>query len=49
MAIVLAAFTLTFPLIGGSINAFATKGDRGTDQSVYQGQYGKTGYGDETF
>ncbi|MQB68492.1 endolysin [Lactobacillus reuteri] len=29
--------------------ANAAKGDRGTDQSVYQGAYGKAGYGDETF
>src|SRR5699024_5751163 len=27
----------------------AAKGDRGTDQSEYQGQFGKYGYGDETF
>lgn len=27
----------------------AAKGDRGTDQSKYQGAYGKAGYGDEKF
>ncbi|MDD1401001.1 GH25 family lysozyme [Limosilactobacillus reuteri] len=29
--------------------ASAARGDRGTDQSEYQGQFGKYGYGDETF
>lgn len=29
--------------------AYAAKGDRGTDQSVYQGASGRVGYGDEKF
>lgn len=32
-----------------TVTVNAAKGDRGTDQSEYQGQYGRLGYGDETF
>lgn len=44
-----AAVVMVLPLLGGVQTAYAAKGDRGTDQSVYQGQYGRTAYGDETF
>lgn len=40
---------MILPLFGGVQTAHAAKGDRGTDQSVYQGAYGRTGYGDEKF
>lgn len=44
------AFAAVFLLAGTvTTTAHAAKGDRGTDQSVYQGAYGKSGYGDETF
>ncbi|WP_086129248.1 GH25 family lysozyme [Limosilactobacillus reuteri] len=32
-----------------TVTVNAARGDRGTDQSEYQGQYGRFGYGDETF
>lgn len=32
-----------------TVTASGARGDRGTDQSEYQGQFGKYGYGDETF
>lgn len=37
-----------FVAAGGSVS-HAAVGDRGTDQSEYQGAYGKAGYGDEKF
>ena len=44
------AVAAAFLLVGiSTTTANAAKGDRGTDQSEYQGTYGKTGYGDETF
>lgn len=43
---VAAAFLLTGV---ATTTANAAKGDRGTDQSEYQGAYGHSGYGDETF
>ncbi len=46
----LAALGVAFLMVGVStVSVNAAKGDRGTDQSEYQGQYGKYGYGDETF
>ncbi|WP_251575298.1 GH25 family lysozyme [Limosilactobacillus agrestimuris] len=43
------ALAAVFLLGTSTQTANAAKGDRGTDQSVYQGAYGKAGYGDETF
>lgn len=43
------ALAAVFLLGVSTQTANAAKGDRGTDQSVYQGAYGKAGYGDETF
>ncbi|WP_152717505.1 GH25 family lysozyme [Limosilactobacillus reuteri] len=43
------ALAAVFLLSASTQTANAAKGDRGTDQSVYQGAYGKAGYGDETF
>lgn len=43
------AIAAAFFVAAGSTAANAAVGDRGTDQSVYQGQYGRTAYGDETF
>lgn len=43
---VAAAFLLTGV---ATTTAFAARGDRGTDQSEYQGMYGRMGYGDEKF
>ena len=43
------ALAAVFLLGASTQTANAAKGDRGTDQSVYQGAYGKDGYGDETF
>ena len=43
------ALAAVFLLGASTQTANAAKGDRGTDQSVYQGAYGKPGYGDETF
>lgn len=46
----LAAVGVAFLMVGVStVTVNAAKGDRGTDQSEYQGQYGRLGYGDETF
>lgn len=46
----LVALMAAFLLVGvSSTAAYAARGDRGTDQSVYQGAYGKAGYGDERF
>lgn len=46
----LVALGAAFLMVGVSaVSVNAAKGDRGTDQSEYQGQYGKYGYGDETF
>lgn len=42
-------FTAIFFLAVGSASTQASVGDRGTDQSVYQGAYGRVGYGDEKF
>lgn len=42
-------FTAVFFIAGGSTVSHAAVGDRGTDQSEYQGAYGKYGYGDEKF
>ena len=48
--VVLAGVTTVFaPIFGNATTAYAAKGDRGIDQSVYQGAYGKQGYGDEKF
>ena len=44
------ALATAFLMVGAvSVSAYASKGDRGTDQSEYQGAYGRPGYGDETF
>lgn len=43
------ALAAVFLLGASTQTANAAKGDRGTDQSAYQGAYGKAGYGDETF
>ena len=43
------ALAAVFLLGASTQTANAAKGDRGTDQSLYQGAYGKAGYGDETF
>ena len=43
------ALAAVFLLGASTQTSNAAKGDRGTDQSVYQGAYGKAGYGDETF
>lgn len=43
------ALAAVFLLGASTQTANAAKGDRGTDQSEYQGAYGKAGYGDETF
>ena len=46
----LVAVGAAFLMVGVStVSVNAAKGDRGTDQSEYQGQYGRLGYGDETF
>ena len=42
-------FTTVFFVAAGSGVSHAAVGDRGTDQSEYQGAYGKYGYGDEKF
>ena len=42
-------FAAVFFVAGGATAANAAVGDRGTDQSEYQGAYGKVGYGDEKF
>ena len=49
VAIAIVAIGMIIQLFGGVKTAHAAKGDRGTDQSVYQGASGRTGYGDETF
>lgn len=46
LTVVLAA---VFFISVGSTVSHAAVGDRGTDQSEYQGQFGKYGYGDEKF
>lgn len=46
LTVVLAA---VFFVAGGATVSHAAVGDRGTDQSEYQGAYGKYGYGDEKF
>lgn len=46
LTVVLAA---VFFVAAGATAANAAVGDRGTDQSEYQGAYGKAGYGDEKF
>lgn len=46
LTVVLAA---VFFVAAGSGVSHAAVGDRGTDQSEYQGAYGKAGYGDEKF
>ena len=43
------AIAAVFFVAAGSTAANAAFGDRGTDQSEYQGAYGKYGYGDEKF
>ena len=43
------AIAAVFFIAAGSTAANAAVGDRGTDQSEYQGTYGKPGYGDEKF
>lgn len=47
IAVAVAAAFLLFGI--STTTANAARGDRGTDQSEYQGQYGRTAYGDETF
>lgn len=42
-------FAAVFFVAAGSGVSHAAVGDRGTDQSEYQGAYGKAGYGDEKF
>ena len=42
-------FAAVFFVAAGSGVSHAAVGDRGTDQSEYQGAYGKYGYGDEKF
>lgn len=42
-------FAAVFFVAAGSTVSHAAVGDRGTDQSEYQGAYGKPGYGDEKF
>ena len=42
-------FAAVFFIAGGATVSHAAVGDRGTDQSEYQGAYGKAGYGDEKF
>lgn len=42
-------FAAVFFISIGSTVSHAAVGDRGTDQSEYQGAYGKSGYGDEKF
>lgn len=42
-------FAAAFFLAAGSSTSYAAKGDYGTDQSMYQGAYGKAGYGNEKF
>lgn len=42
-------FAAVFFIACGSTVSHAAVGDRGTDQSEYQGAYGKYGYGDEKF
>lgn len=43
------AIAAVFFVAGGATAGHAAVGDRGTDQSEYQGAYGKAGYGDEKF
>lgn len=43
------AIAAVFFIAGGATVSHAAVGDRGTDQSEYQGAYGKPGYGDEKF
>ena len=43
------AIVAVFFIAGGATAANAAVGDRGTDQSEYQGAYGRSGYGDEKF
>lgn len=43
------AIAAAFFISVGTTAANAAVGDRGTDQSEYQGQFGKYGYGDEKF
>lgn len=45
----LVALMAAFLLVGVAGTAQAAVGERGTDQSVYQGAYGRAGYGDEKF
>lgn len=48
VANIIAIIAMVF-LLAMTSTASAAVGDRGTDQSEYQGTYGKTGYGDEKF
>lgn len=43
------AIAAVFFVAAGSTVSHAAVGDRGTDQSEYQGAYGRSGYGDEKF
>lgn len=43
------AIAAVFFIASGSTVSHAAVGDRGTDQSEYQGAYGRSGYGDEKF
>ncbi|WP_242362062.1 LysM peptidoglycan-binding domain-containing protein [Limosilactobacillus antri] len=44
-----AVFFIAFVSVMVTTTANAAVGDRGTDQSEYQGTYGRSGYGDEKF
>lgn len=45
----LVALVAAFFVAGVASPVYAARGDRGTDQSVYQGAAGRAGYGDEKF
>ena len=49
LVVLAGVITVFAPIFGNATTAYAAKGDRGIDQSVYQGAYGKQGYGDEKF
>ena len=49
LKILTVAVAAVFFIVAGSNVTYAAKGDYGTDQSMYQGVYGKTGYGNEKF
>ena len=49
LKILTVAVAAVFFIVAGSNVTYAAKGDYGTDQSMYQGVYGKAGYGNERF